>query len=184
MSVRPFMQGGIYVRCWCGVLSFFREPVLAHMWFILGIYSAGDWELDRCGGSWCEDAQAHPHRPWECIVGLNNYGAVTTNNKIFLPPPLGTSQRSLCNVGPSVWCQSEQNQRVCGVYNETIGELQWIISIFFRSTFMSHASHMLLWSPTNTFAPPVVMLTNCRQTVQLPIGLYERHLHGLDLCKM
>jgi ribonuclease I len=54
-------------------------------------------------------------------VELGNYGAVTTNNKIFLPPPTGTSQRSLCNIGPSVWCQSEANQRACGVYNKTIG---------------------------------------------------------------
>lgn len=58
---------------------------------------------------------------------LGNYSTVTINNKIFLPPPLGTSQRSLCNIGPSVWCQSEQNQRICGVYNQTIGTQLWSV---------------------------------------------------------
>ena len=54
---------------------------------------------------------------------LGNLTSPTKNNRLFLPPSLGgTSERSLCDLGPTVWCLSESNMHNCGVYNQTVGE--------------------------------------------------------------
>lgn len=78
------------------------------------------WSFRNQHSNWGWEAWNDDHI---AFADLGNYTTLTTNNKIFFPAPNGTAQRALCNIGPSVWCQSEQNQKICGVYNTTVGRL-------------------------------------------------------------